>query len=144
MLPSTFGRQDMRQFLRVCCKKLPFGPLPRSREDGHFQTRHPHIQRKYFREAWRNGVADMTWKCWACLAHSTSLDYDQFAGIYYRTKYTEGFKRQRIAQREKHERGAASSRPMEKRYTQEAVETAREHRLFEVLRQLEADARWRW
>ena len=85
----------------------------------------------------------MTWKCWACLAHSTSLDYDQFAGIYYRTKYTDGFKRQRIAQRGRHEPGAPSSRAMEERYTPEAVETARENRLYEVLRHLEDDARWR-
>ena len=143
MLPSTFGRQDMRQFLRVCCKKLPFGPLPRSREGGHFQTRHPTLQRQYFREAWRSGIADMTWKCWACLAHSTSLDYDEFAGIYYRSKYTPGFKRQRTAQRVRHEPGAPSSAAMAQRYSPEAVEAAREARLYEVLCQLEADARWR-
>ena len=139
---SSVQQQDVPRLLRMCCKKLPFGPLPRNKEDGHFQTLHPKLQRKYYKQAWESGIADMTWKCWACLAHSQSLDYETLADIHYGSKFNANFKRQRIEQIERHLPGAPSRETLERNYTREAVERARVQRLRDLLLKLERESQW--
>ena len=127
---STFQWGDMPLFLSVCCKKLPFNPLPRSKADGHFTVLHEKIQKKYTREAWETGVADMRWKCWACLAHSHGSDYDTMCEIANVAKWTPDAIEQRIRQRMRHERGQWIS---EEWYEHESIEQARQKRLYNLL-----------
>ena len=100
---STYEWNDMPQFLRVCCKRLPFNPLPRNKADGHFVELHERIQKKFFRDAWESGVANMSWKCWACLAHSHGSDYDTISVVAHAAQWTPEVIQQKIRQRKKHQ-----------------------------------------
>ena len=116
-LPTDLRREDMPRLLRTCCQKLPFGPLPRKRDDGHWQVLHPTLQKKYYKEAWEDGIADFTWKCWACLAHGFGVDYDELSATAFENNCTEGFKKRRSNNRMDIERG-------------------REKRLYELLKRM--------
>ena len=91
----------MPEMIRRCCKTLPFGAIPRARDDGHFAVLYPNIKATKSFEAWQCGAIDLTWKCWACLGNDLGKTYDELVGVHVPLKFSAAFIAQRRSQQER-------------------------------------------
>ena len=119
-------REDMPALLRLCCKRWARQPIARDKQDGHFTVLHPTLKSTMLSEAWASGVADVTWKCWACFAHNKRTTYDHLAAIHHGHKFSDRFVSQRNQQNKRIRRTQVD-------YSAEAVERKRSDRLWAVV-----------
>ena len=100
------------------------------------------FRKKHTKEAWETGIADMRWKCWACLAHSHNSDYETMCEIAAKAQWTPAAVEQRTTQRRKYDpnykKGSETWR-----YQPGEVERARRKRLWDLMVALERKAQGR-
>jgi len=121
------SRADAPSLLRVCCQKFGVPNLARRFDDGHFSKEYRSLKATSLREAWAVGVVNLTWKCWACHAHSLGTDYETLVASQYASRFGAAWceHRRKEEKRQKLEPKPAPKAP--------EIESERAQRLWDAL-----------